>query len=72
MNLRPFLLIDRGACESDRFGVNSYNMLTFAILTFNIVSALVTSNNDNLNNNNNNDNNNDLGSVASSVTVSPF
>ena len=52
--------------------MNSYNMLTFAILTFNIVSALITSNNNNnVNNNNNNDNNNDLGSVASSVTVSP-
>ena len=70
--MRYSLLTYRAACENDRFGVNSYNMLTFAILTFNIVSALVTSNNNNnVNNNNNNDNNNDLGSVASSVTVSP-
>lgn len=59
------------ACQKDNFGFNSYNLLTFGILTFNIVAALVTANNNNnLNNNNNNDNLNMLGSQSTSNSVS--
>lgn len=39
-----------------KFGFNSYDLLTFAVLSFNIVSNVITNTNKNENNNNNNDN----------------
>ena len=53
-----------------RFGFNSYNLLTFAILSYNIVSNIISNVNNNANNNNNNDNLLNFGSsnVAESST----
>ena len=53
-----------------RFGFNSYNLLTFAILSYNIVSNIISNVNNNANNNNNNDNLLNFGSsnVAESDT----
>ena len=53
-----------------RFGFNSYNLLTFAILSYNIVSNIIANVNNNANNNNNNDNLLNFGSsnVAESST----
>ena len=39
-----------------QFGFNSYNLLTFVILSYNIVSNIISNVNNNANNNNNNDN----------------
>ena len=52
------------------FGFNSYNLLTFAILSYNIVSNIISNVNNNANNNNNNDNLYNFGStnVAESST----
>ena len=51
---------------SPKFGFNSYNLLTFAILSFNVVSNLIANVNNNVNNNNNNDNLAALGSIQTS------
>jgi hypothetical protein len=39
-----------------KFGFNSYDLLTFSVLSFNIISNVITNTNKNENNNNNNDN----------------
>ena len=52
-----------------RFGFNSYNLLTFSILSFNLAANLISNANNNLNNNNNNNNQNDLGTVSSNSQV---
>lgn len=46
----------RKSSFAGNFGLNNYNLLTFVILSFNIVSNLVTNINNNSNNNNNNNN----------------
>ena len=53
-----------------KYGFNSYNLLTFAILSFNVVSNIISNVNNNANNNNNNDNLYNFGStnVAESST----
>lgn len=45
-------------CETDNFGFNSYNMLTFSLLSFNVMANLLANTNDNNNANNNNNNQN--------------
>ena len=59
------------SCEGGkgRFGFNSYNLLTFSILSFNLAANLISNANNNLNNNNNNNNQNDLGTVSSNSQV---
>ena len=52
-----------------RYGFNSYNLLTFTILSFNLAANLISNANNNINNNNNNNNENDLGSVSSNSQV---
>ncbi len=47
-----------------KFGFNSYDLLTFAVLSFNIVSNVITNTNKNENNNNNNDNQVSIQSVT--------
>ena len=53
-----------------RFGFNSYNLLTFAVLSYNLISNIISNVNNNANNNNNNDNLYNFGSsnVAESST----
>ena len=46
-----------------KYGFNSYNLLTFAILSFNVVSNIISNVNNNANNNNNNDNLYNFGST---------
>ena len=46
--------------SSGRFGINSFNFLTFILLTFNLVVSI----NNNINNNNNNNNDNSLNAVS--------
>ena len=59
------------SCEGGkgRYGFNSYNLLTFSILSFNLAANLISNANNNLNNNNNNNNQNDLGTVSSNSQV---
>ena len=61
---------DNKTGEKGRFGFNSYNLLTFAILSYNVVSNIISNVNNNANNNNNNDNLLNFGSsnVAESET----
>jgi hypothetical protein len=47
-----------------RYGFNSYNLMTFIVLSFNAVSNAIANVNNNDNNNNNNNNKNDIGSVS--------
>jgi hypothetical protein len=52
-----------------RYGFNSYNLMTFIVLSFNAVSNAIANVNNNDNNNNNNNNKNDIGSVSGTAQV---
>ena len=65
-NLFTFLSCAGG---KGRYGFNSYNLLTFTILSFNLAANLISNSNNNINNYNNNNNENDLGSVSSNSQV---
>ena len=84
----PHLRRKRSDCPGGvgNFGFNTYNLLTFMLMSFNHVSNVIVNTNNNRNNNNNNDfqatfgainsNNNDVeatqtGSTMTMITVTP-